>query len=109
MKLYFPCMSCFPRPEGLSTGPIRVTKCDLRDDGVYDVTCSEGHRQIASVQGPRFQTLFEVAVNAILDGYYREAILSFSGSLERFLDYYVEIIALKKMAFHWRHIKAIGG
>ena len=47
------------------------------------------------MQGPRFQTLFEVAVNAILDGYYREAILSFSGSLERFLEYYVEVITLK--------------
>ncbi len=72
-----------------------MTKRDLRDDGVYDVTCSEEHRQIAVVQGPRFEVLFDVAVNAVVDGYYREAVLSFNGSLERFLEYYVEVIALK--------------
>jgi hypothetical protein len=38
--------------------------------------------------------LFDIGANAVVDGYYREAITSFSASLERFYEYFLGALLL---------------
>lgn len=39
--------------------------------------------------------LFEIGANAIIDGYYRESVSSFAASLERFYEFYANVIFIK--------------
>lgn len=39
--------------------------------------------------------LFDLAANAIVDGYYREAVSSFTSTLERFYEFYIQVICEK--------------
>lgn len=66
------------------------------DNGLYQFTCRNGHEVVAVVQQMRFEILAEVAVQAIVDGYYREAVTSFNASLERFMQFYVEAVFVQR-------------
>ncbi|MGF1621530.1 MAG: hypothetical protein ACFCUR_13065 [Rhodomicrobiaceae bacterium] len=48
------------------------------------------------VQQLKFELLFEYACSAIVDGYYREAVSSYTASMERFYEFYFQIVALRK-------------
>jgi hypothetical protein len=48
------------------------------------------------LQQDRFELLSELAVTAIVDGYYREAVASFSASLERLYEFYLRISFAKR-------------
>lgn len=74
--------------RGDPTEAVRVPILKLRDDGVYPVRCQEGHETRVRLLNARFELLFEVAVYALRDGYTREAVSSFSASLERFYEFY---------------------
>ena len=67
----------------------------LQDNGLYELKCKNGHESIISLQEQKFEILFDLAANAILDGYYREAVSSFTSSLERFYEFYIKVIAIK--------------
>jgi hypothetical protein len=69
-----------------------LKNADVRDDGVYEIECPHGHSGVIAVQEMKFEILFELAANAIFDGYYREAVASFASGLERFFEFYVRII-----------------
>ena len=92
MKLFFACMACF-RKIGEPTG--EYFPLEIRDDGFYQVVCPRKHRDVTVLQQQRFEVLFELGAHAILDGYYREAISSFSASLERFYEVCVDIFSSK--------------
>lgn len=64
----------------------------IREDRVYDTVCSRGHRVETIVRALRHEILFEIAVDALKDGYYREAVLSFDASRERFQEVAIRII-----------------
>lgn len=68
---------------------------EIRNDGLYTVTCSKGHTDTVALQEQKFEILFEIGAHAILEGYYREAVSSFTASLERFYEFYIKIISLK--------------
>src|SRR4051812_46947314 len=59
-----------------------------RDDGGYEVTCDGGHVTRAELRNLRFEVLFELGLNGLLDGYSREAVVSFTSSLEHFYNFY---------------------
>lgn len=109
MKLCIPCMKCF-----LEDGhpPDKLMIVEVRDDGRYDVMCFKGHRSIVALQQQDFEVLFDLGANAILDGYYREAVSSFSAVLERFCEFYIRVICLKDGLDHdqidtsWNHVSA---
>lgn len=65
---------------------------EVRDDGLYEITCGREHRSIIVPQQQKFEVLFEVGANAIVDGYYREAVSDFAGALERFYEFYLMVI-----------------
>ena len=68
---------------------------DLNDVGYYEFTCSKGHLSFNAVQEQKFELLFQNGCHAILDGYCREAITSFSASLESFYAFFIEISCIK--------------
>ncbi len=110
MKLFLHCDACFGEFfDQLTSGTLAdpdkcreaITKMaaheiEANDRSTYQVDCKQhGERNIVLFT-QRFETLFQIGLNAILDGYYREAVMSFSSSLERFHEYYLRIIAADK-------------
>ncbi|MEN5288002.1 hypothetical protein ABE494_18900 [Stenotrophomonas lactitubi] len=65
---------------------------EYNDSGVFHLTCNQGHQSVTVLQQNRFELLFEIACNAINDGYYREAVSSFAASLERFYEYAIRVM-----------------
>jgi hypothetical protein len=63
---------------------------ELRDDGRYEFTCEKGHTTVTVIQEQKFEVLFDLGAYAIIDGYYREAIASFTSSLERFYEFFIK-------------------
>lgn len=66
------------------------------DDGKYEVHCAVGHVSTVTVDNVKFELLFEMGLNALVDGYPREAVSSFASALERFYEFYWHTVA----AFH---------
>jgi len=63
-----------------------------KNDSMYEIECPNGHRFFANILYHEFQKLFEVAVNALADDYYRESVGSFAASYERFLELFIRIV-----------------
>jgi len=66
------------------------------DDGKYEVHCAAGHVSTVTVDNVKFELLFEMGLNALVDGYPREAVSSFASALERFYEFYWHTV----VAFH---------
>ncbi|MCL5228488.1 hypothetical protein [Pseudomonas nunensis] len=91
MRLTLSCMQCL-QESGRLGGASHV---EIRDDGCYTATCLNGHKTVTVLQQQKFEVLFEIGAHAILDGYYREAVSSFTSSLERFYEYTIRILLEK--------------
>ena len=68
----------------------------MNDEGAYIAECPEGHQVKVIVQNPKFEILFDLSLIAYIDGYNREAISNLTSSYERFLEYCIEILLLKR-------------
>lgn len=83
---------------------------EFRDDGRYEFICPKGHKSLTVLQQQKFELLFDIGAYAIQDGYYREAVSSFASSLERFYEFYSNVICfgkgIQKEALHraWKII-----
>ncbi|MEX8502038.1 MAG: hypothetical protein AB3X41_03215 [Leptothrix ochracea] len=73
----------------------QISHVEFRDDSRYELTCSSGHRTITILQSQKFEVLFEIGSYAIIDGYYREAVSSFTSSLERFYEFAIRVFLYK--------------
>jgi len=67
----------------------------INDDNIYPFTCINGHRNVLIQQEEKFELLFESAVYAISDGYFKEAVSSIASSLERLYEFMINVISLK--------------
>lgn len=85
-------MQCF---QELGQPSREVYQAELQDNGLYTMECSRGHQGVTCLQEQKFEVLFDIGANAIVDGYYREAVSSFSACLERFYEFYISVIAIK--------------
>lgn len=97
MRLPLICMKCFDeagKPDHCCYPAI------LQDNGLYEVTCRKGHKTATCLQQQKFELLFELAANAILDSYYREAVTSFTSAAERFYEFYLRVSAAKQGLSH---------
>lgn len=83
------CGKCSERQP---TQPFTV---EVREGGIYSVTCPNQHNQVVRLQHRSFEILFELGALAFLDGYYREAVLDFAAALERFLEFCVRFLCFK--------------
>jgi hypothetical protein len=70
----------------------------IREDGLYTGKCPAGHNLLLATQTLRHEMLFEIALNAIEDTYYREAISSFAASVERFYEFAIRVICQSRSA-----------
>jgi hypothetical protein len=105
MRIRLVCAECDPRP---SVSPWFVET--IREDGLYTGKCPQGHDLLLATQTLRHEMLFEIALNAIADGYYREAVSSFAASVERFYEFAIRVFcssrAIEQSAFEeaWRKV-----
>ncbi|MBD8254434.1 hypothetical protein IFT96_03555 [Pseudomonas fluorescens] len=86
MRLIMSCFQCQvenPIPE--------ITWVEFQDSHLYEFTCSKGHKSSCLLLQQKFEILFAIGSHAILDGYYREAVASFTSSLERFYEYFIKV------------------
>lgn len=89
MKLRVLCISCTTRY--VDEHPLVAQ----RDDGLYRVTCLQGHETVVGLQNFKFELLLDSGGMALLDGYKYEAVSSIAASFERFLEFYIRVIMRK--------------
>jgi hypothetical protein len=78
------------------TSPQVVSVVTPSDDGRYEVICPKGHKSIIVLQQQKFEVLYDIGAYAIVDGYYREAVSSFTSSLERFFEFFCKVMLYAK-------------
>lgn len=59
----------------------------MREDGIYEMTCDRGHQTTTLYGMSRYEIIFEMGIDALVDGYTREAVTSFATALERFHEF----------------------
>ena len=102
-------MSCF-QEDGKPSDEIQMV--EYSDSGRYEFQCSAGHQSVTVLQQEKFEVLFQIGTNAILDGYYREAVSSFTASMERFFEFCIKLFSeaqdLDKdiYAKSWKHVSS---
>jgi len=64
----------------------------VREDGLYRLTCERGHQSDLFLIDQKYVVLFEIALHAIIDGYYRDAVASATSSLERFYEFATRVM-----------------
>ncbi|OUC12977.1 MAG: hypothetical protein B0A82_19735 [Alkalinema sp. CACIAM 70d] len=97
MRIEIDCQICSHNESKEKSSFVRYARlCSVRDDGIYEFECPEGHRSITVLRTPKHEVLFAIASNALLDGYLREAIASFAASLERFYEFVIRVICRAK-------------
>ncbi len=93
MRLPLICAQCMT--DDIASAGI-ITFAEFLDENIYEVECAKGHKAITILQQQKFEILFEIGAYAILDGYYREAVSSFSTSLERFHEFFIRASLIEK-------------
>ena len=66
--------------------PVPISR--LSDSGKYEVVCGHGHTSTVVLNNVKFELLFEMGINALADGYCKDAVSSFAAALERFYEFY---------------------
>lgn len=89
MRLLIHCTVCVFETDQQNPAPIPV---QISASNVYRLTCPEGHETMVVISSQSFELLGEIAVQALVDGYFREAIGSFTASLERAYETYVRAV-----------------
>src|SRR6266508_600785 len=96
MKLPIVCSQCMVEKIGSGETPEVIGVAEFRDDGRYEVTCLKGHNSTTILQQQKFEVLFDIGAYAIVDNYYREAVNSFTSSLERVYEFFIKAVLLDK-------------
>lgn len=58
------------------------------DDGKYQTVCSKGHKCVITVTNLKYDILFELGLNSLLDNTTRDAVMNFTSSLEKFYEFF---------------------
>lgn len=90
MKLQVFCNECFF--DGMK---FEIQEVEMNNDGLFEFTCSQGHNRITIIQMEKFEALFDIGTDALMNGYKTEALVSFATSLERFYEWFVKVVCLK--------------
>ena len=89
MKVLLTCMDCLQENGIPDFRPVVVTVNDKR---FFKMTCPNGHQSLTVIQQPKHEVLFELGMNALVDGYPREAVTSFASCLENFYEFCINQI-----------------
>ena len=101
MKLKFTCYQCMDMyaPKGggeysIPWDPNCIMELDDRD--YYEFTCQNGHNNCFFLSMPRYTVLYDMGYCAFQNGFYREAVLDFAASYERFNEYCIYVMLWEK-------------
>ncbi|MFC6592297.1 hypothetical protein ACFP81_10025 [Deinococcus lacus] len=72
-------------------------RLEYADSSIYDAACPQcGGEFCLFVRKPKFEVLFDMGAQALLDGYAREAVASFAAAQERFFEFYIRAASLER-------------
>jgi hypothetical protein len=91
MRINLICPTCAQATGGVGNWFLET----IRADGLYTGKCPNGHDLLIGTQTLPHEMLFEIALNAIIDGYNREAVSSFAASMERYYEFAIRVLASK--------------
>lgn len=94
MFLFTGCTQCCQ--EHGSEGSLWSQSAQIPENGVIEITCRRGHHNRVVIQQQKFEILSTMAIKAIADGYYRDAVSSFAGALERLYEFFFEATCVKR-------------
>ena len=94
MRLSINCNECANDREGEFLADCWFVP--LSETGLYRSTCPVGHLTVMILQQMHFEVLADTALQALLDGYTREAVSSIAASLERFHEFYCHAVLLTR-------------
>jgi hypothetical protein len=89
MRTNIICQECSTANNGYAVFYVDT----IREDGVYIGRCPKGHNNAVATQTLRHEMLFDIALNAIVDRYHREAVSSFAASVERYYEFAIRVMA----------------
>jgi hypothetical protein len=92
MKMQLICKECFELFKETRQEFPSVYNVPVNDEGFYTFKCKHDHTAHVLFEQPKFELLFEIAIQAIVDGYNRDAVASFAASLERTMEFYCRVI-----------------
>jgi len=72
--------------------PILTPFEEVNNTGIYKVICHKGHNSTVIIDNIDFEILFEYGINAIADGYFREAVSSMTSAMERYFEFFIKVI-----------------
>ena len=82
----------------------------IADDAIYHVVCERKHHTRVVLMNQKFELLFEMGLNSIIDENYRDAVSSFISSLERFYEFFWRVtlthfsIGEKEIELAWKNM-----
>jgi len=76
--------------DGYGGASILIPFEQVNNIGIYEVICSKGHKSKTIIDNINFEILFEYGLNAIVDGYYREAVSSITSAMERYFEFFIK-------------------
>ena len=79
-------------PNATAGEPILTPFEHVNNSGVYEVNCTKGHKSKTVIDNIDFEILLEYGINAIADGYYREAVSSITSAMERYFEFFIKTI-----------------
>jgi hypothetical protein len=94
MKVRLHCIAC--ASEGIESN--WVGEQPIGNSILYKFTCPHGHVTEAFYEGFKFETLFEIGLNTLKNGFYREAASTFATALERFYEYSILVLLMAKFS-----------
>lgn len=71
--------------------PIFSNAHEVINSGIYHTHCEKGHDGIVVLRNLQFELLYELAIHAIADGYYRDAVASATASMERYFEFFIRV------------------
>ncbi|MDE4099747.1 hypothetical protein [Phaeobacter gallaeciensis] len=84
MKVLLQCHQCL---NEFGLGGLQPAVVQMNDERAFDMICPKGHKILTVIQQPKYEVLFEVGMNALVDGYSREAVTAFASSLEVYYEF----------------------
>lgn len=92
MKIWLTCLKCH---ELLGANALSSYPTEIVENRRYEFTCINGHKNTYHLQGIKYQILFESSFMALIQGFYLEAVLGFTASLERFYEFFCKFVCHK--------------
>lgn len=94
---FVPCMQCCTEDMKSGRIPDSITYEILTsDNGAILFKCKNNHENCLIIQEQPFEILLEMAIENLIDRYYREAIFNFAAAQERCFEFFNELVLFER-------------